>query len=104
MSIVYVQIINSTRKEKKLMAKFYDNDRNKVKTTHFGSAGMSDYTKFKDNEREERKQLYLARHKSNENWSDYTSAGSLAKNLLWHKTSLSASFNDYLKKFKLKKY
>ena len=71
MSIVYVQIINSTRKEKKLMAKFYDDDRNKVKTTHFGSE-MSDYNKHKN---DERKQLYISRHKSNENWDDYTTAG-----------------------------
>ena len=67
MSIVYVQIINSNRKEKKLMTKFYDNDRNKVKTTHFGAKGMSDYTIHKD---DERKQRYLDRHKSNENWND----------------------------------
>ena len=104
MSIVYVQIINSNRKEKKLMTKFYDNDRNKVKTTHFGAKGMSDYTNFKDNEREERKKLYLARHKSNEDWNDYTTAGALSRWLLWHKQSLSASFNDYLKRFNLKKY
>lgn len=101
MSIVYVQIINSTRKEKKLMAKFYDNDRNKVKTSHFGSAGMSDYTKHKDDERKER---YLVRHKSNENWNDYTTPGALSRWLLWHKPTLSASFTDYLKRFNLKKY
>jgi len=101
MSIVYVQIINSTRKEKKLMAKFYDDDRNKVKTTHFGSAGMSDYNQHKDDERKER---YLARHKSNENWNDYTTAGALSRYLLWNKPGLSASFTDYLKRFNLKKY
>ena len=100
MSIVYVQIINSTRKEKKLMAKFYDDDRNKVKTSHFGSE-MSNYIQHKD---EKRKELYLARHKSNENWDDYTSSGSLARWLLWNKPTLSASFTDYLKKFNLKKY
>ena len=100
MSIVYVQIINSTRKEKKLMAKFYDDDRNKVKTTHFGSE-MSNYTQHKNNER---KELYISRHKSNENWNDYTTAGSLARWLLWNKPTLSTSFTDYLKRFNLKKY
>ena len=29
------------------MAVFYENDK-KIKTTHFGCAGMSDYTKHKD--------------------------------------------------------
>lgn len=101
MSIVYVQIINSNRKQKKLMTKFYDNDRNKVKTTHFGSAGMSDYTKHKDDQRKEK---YLARHKVNEDWNDYTTAGSLSRWLLWNKQTLSASFTDYLKRFNLKKY
>ena len=101
MSIVYVQIINSTRKEKKLMAKFYDNERNKIKTTHFGAKGMSDYTKHKNNEQ---KELYISRHKSNENWDDYTTAGALSRYLLWNKPGLSASFTDYLKRFNLKKY
>jgi hypothetical protein len=86
---------------KKYKAIFYNKDRSKVKTTHFGAKGMNDYTIHKDDERKER---YLARHKVNEDWNDYTSAGSLSRYLLWNKPSLSASFNDYLKKFKLKKY
>ncbi len=34
-----VEIKPSTRKDKKFMAIFYDNDK-KVKTTHFGLKGM----------------------------------------------------------------
>ena len=41
----------STREGKKKMAIFYDIEGNKIKTTHFGAAGMSDYTKHKDPER-----------------------------------------------------
>jgi len=99
--MVFVQLNKSQVSGKKYTAVFYDDDRNKIKTTHFGSAGMSDYTKHKD---DERKQRYLDRHRANENWSDYKSAGSLSKNILWNKTSVSASYNDYLKKFGLKKY
>ena len=99
--MVFVQLNKSQVSGKKYTAVFYDDDRNKIKTTHFGSAGMSDYTKHKD---DERKQRYLDRHRANENWSDYKSAGSLSKNILWNKTSISASYNDYLKKFGLKKY
>ena len=99
--MVFVQLNKSQVSGKKYTAVFYDDDRNKIKTTHFGSAGMSDYTKHKD---DERKQNYLDRHRANENWSDYKSAGSLSKNILWNKTSISASYNDYLKKFGLKKY
>lgn len=101
MSIVYVQILNSDLKNKKYKAIFYDKNRNKVKTTHFGSDVGITYNMHKD---DDIKEAWIARHRVRENWSDYTSGGSLAKNLLWHKTSLSASFNDYLKKFKLKKY
>ena len=36
-----------------------------TKTVHFGAAGMSDYTKHKD---DERKQAYIQRHKKNEDW------------------------------------
>ena len=99
--MVFVQLKKSDVSGKKYTAVFYDDDRKKIKTTHFGSAGMSDYTKHKD---DERKQRYLDRHRANENWSDYKSAGSLSKNILWNKTSVSASYNDYLKKFGLKKY
>lgn len=98
---MYIQISKSKLEGKKFTAIFFDKNRKKVKTTHFGSAGMSDFTKHKD---EERKQLYLQRHSKNENWQDYTSAGSLSRFLLWNKTSLSASFNDYIKKFNLKKF
>lgn len=99
--MVFVQLSKSDQEGKKYKAVFYDENRNKIKTTHFGAAGMSDYTKHKD---EDRKQAYLARHKNNENWNDYKSAGSLSKHLLWSKPSLSASYNAYLKKFGLKKY
>lgn len=98
--MVFVQLTKSDQEGKKYKAIFYDEARKKIKTTHFGATGYSDYTKHKD---EERKRLYLDRHK-NENWSDYKSAGSLARYILWNKPSVSASYNDYIKKFGLKKY
>ena len=45
------------------MAIFYENKK-KVKTTHFGAAGMSDYTKHKD---KSRKRRYLTRHREEKN-------------------------------------
>lgn len=89
-----IKIVKSTRPEKKLMAIFEKDGRKKV--THFGSAGMSDYTQNRDPERKKR---YLARHKKNENWNDPTSAGSLSKFCLWNKTSLRASIADYKRRF-----
>ncbi len=94
-----VEIKRSTNKEKKLMAIFTYPDE-KTKTTHFGARGMSDYTKHGDKERMER---YLDRHNNGrEDWNDPTTAGALSRWVLWNKPSLSASFNDFKKRFKLK--
>ena len=99
--MVFVQLKKATTKGKKYTAVFYNENREKIATTSFGATGYDDYTKHKD---EDRKQAYLARHKNNENWADYKSAGSLSRYLLWSKPSLSASYNDYIKRFGLKKY
>ena len=93
-----VVIKKSTNKDKKYMA-IFTNDKGKVvKTTHFGAAGMSDYTKHKDPLRKER---YMKRHKKRENWNDYMSAGSLSRYILWGETTLKKSIDEYKKKFKL---
>jgi len=94
-----VEIKPSTQKDKKLMAIFYDDNGKKIKTTHFGAKGMSDYTIHKDKERKER---YLDRHRKRENWNDYMTAGSLSRWILWNKPTLKASIVDYKKRFKLK--
>lgn len=86
----------STRKNKKLMAVFYDKGQ-KIKSVHFGAKGYSDFTKHKD---PKRKKNYLARH-SNENWNDFMSAGSLSRWILWNKKTLRSSIKDYKKKFNL---
>ena len=94
-----VTIKKSTNSQKKLMAIFYENNK-KIKTIHFGAAGMSDYTKHKDSFR---KQRYLNRHKNNENWNDPMTAGALSRWILWNKPSLKDSIDDYKKKFKFNK-
>ena len=91
-----VKIKNSNKKGKKLMATF--NCDGNLKTIHFGSAGMSDFTKHKDPQRKER---YLKRHKKNENWNNPETAGALSRWVLWNKPTLSASISDYKKRFKL---
>jgi len=87
----------STRKGKKKMAVFRNIKTGRTKTTHFGSAGMSDYTKHKD---KDRMKLYLKRHRSRENWKDPTTAGALSRWILWNKPSYRASVNDYKRRFK----
>ena len=85
-------ISKSDKKNKK-----YDARIDGKKTISFGSAQHSDYTKHKD---PERKQRYLNRHKKNENWSDPTTAGFYATNLLWNMPTLTGSIKDTNKKFK----
>ena len=92
-----VDIKLSDREGKKMMAIFYDGDK-RIKTTHFGQKGASDFTIHKD---DERKKLYLDRHRKNESWNDYMSAGSLSRYILWNKTSINGSIQDYKKKFNL---
>lgn len=99
--MVYVQLLKSIKEGKKYTAIFYDDNRKKIATTHFGAVGYQDFTQHKD---EDRKQAYLARHSANENWNNYKSAGACSRWILWNKQSVSASYNDYLKKFGLKRY
>lgn len=94
---VSVKIQRSDRFDKKLVAIFYK-DGERFKTVHFGQKSASDYTLHRD---EERKQRYISRHTANENHNDYTSAGSLARYILWNKPTLQASIADYRKRFNL---
>jgi len=91
-----ISITPSDKPEKKLKATFETDGR--TKTTHFGSRGMSDYTK---NHSESRKANYLSRHAATEHWNDPTSAGALSRWVLWNKTSLEASKADYKRRFGL---
>lgn len=98
--MVSVKISQSDRTEKKMKAVFYDNDGKKIKTTHFGASGYTDFIKSGGDQ--ERKKRYLARHtRNNEDWNDYMSAGSLSRYILWNQPTLSASISSYKKKFNL---
>jgi len=93
-----VVIKKSTNKDKKYMAIFYDGEK-KIKTTHFGASGYTDYIKSGGDEK--KKKAYLDRHRANENWNDYKSAGSLSRWILWNKKTLSASIADFKSRFNL---
>ena len=57
-----VSIRDSDLRDKKYKALFTNG-----KVVHFGARGYEDYTIHKN---DERKQLYLIRHKKNENWNN----------------------------------
>lgn len=97
--MISVVIKNSTAKNKRLTAIFYDGDK-KIKTTNFGLKGGSTYIDHKDKKLRSR---YIARHRVNEDWNAYMTAGSLAKHLLWgDSTSLKTNISKYKKRFGLK--
>jgi len=96
--MVKMVVKRSNKEGKKYMAVFTKDD-GKTKTTHFGSKGMSDYTIHKDKERRKR---YLDRHRKNENWNNYESAGALSRWILWGpSTSLRENIKKYKARFNL---
>lgn len=102
-------IVESEKEGKKFDAVFRDKKcpcgmKDKVecgrgeKIVSFGQAGANDFTKTKD---EGAKELYLTRHKKNEDWEKPMTPGSLARYILWNKPTLKASIADYKKRFDL---
>lgn len=91
-----ISITKATDGKHKYQAKFDING--KEKTTKFGAVGYDDFTKTKDIYRRE---AYLARHKTAENWDNPTTAGALSRWILWNEPTLSASIKDFKRRFKL---
>lgn len=98
---VYMKLEKGTNKKKykAVFSHMKNGKMTKIKSVQFGQAGASDFTKHKDHER---KKKYLARHKANENWNSYMTAGALSRWILWNKPTLEGSLKDYKKRFKLK--
>ena len=71
---------------------------NSGRKIYFGAAGMSDFTKHKD---EARKERYINRHKYNENWgkSGIDTAGFWSRWLLWNKKTIKESYDDIKRRF-----
>ena len=93
-----LELKESTKAGKKLMAVF-ESDNGRKKTTHFGAAGMDDYTLKKDKEQRDR---YRTRHKKDLETGDPTRAGFLSYYILWgDSTSRAANISAYKKRFNL---
>ena len=92
-----ISVTPSSKPDKKLMAKFENNGR--TKTTHFGAAGMDDYTITKDKEQRDR---YRTRHAKDLQTGDPSKAGFLSYYILWgDSTSRQANISAYKSKFNL---
>lgn len=91
-----LSVVPSRRSGKKFDAVFESDGR--TKRVSFGAAGMDDFTKTGD---EERKRLYLIRHKARENWDKPDTPGALSRWLLWNKPTLEESIRDFRRRFKI---
>ena len=80
-----VEISRGSRKDKRFKAAFGG------RAVHFGSKTGSTFVDHGD---EKTKRAWEARHRVNEDWADYDSAGALSKHLLWNKRSMKASVRD----------
>ena len=94
-----IQAIFSKSTNPKKKYKVIVTDGERKKTIHFGQAGAEDYTIHKD---EERKNRYIDRHKSREDFQDPFTAGFWALHLLWNKKSINSSLKDIKDKFNIK--
>jgi|TARA_R110000772_G_scaffold37095_1_gene88332 hypothetical protein len=97
-NIFKVKFSKSLIKGKKMTAIFYDKNNKKIKTTHFGAEGASDFTINKD---DKRKQSYLDRHRAREDWNNPITAGALSRWILWESTSKTQAIKDFKKRFNL---
>jgi hypothetical protein len=92
-----LSIAHSEKAGKKLKAVFEVNGRQR--TTHFGAAGMDDYTKTKDKEQRAR---YRTRHKKDLETGDPTRAGFLSYYILWgDSTDIHTNISSYRRRFGL---
>lgn len=64
----------------------------------FGAKGYEDYTQHKN---PLRKEAYLRRHRSREDWNDPMTAGALSRFLLWESTSLQDAVRKFKRRFSL---
>lgn len=97
------ELIRSPRSGKKWRAIFTD-EGGKKHHTDFGAAGMKDYTIYSASSpavASLKKEAYLKRHRVNEDWGKYDSAGALSRWVLWNKPTVEASWRDYKARFGL---
>jgi hypothetical protein len=89
------ELSKSNAKNKKYKVVIIDGDTKK--TINFGQAGADDFTTHKD---PKRKENYIARHASREDWSDPFTAGYWSRWILWNQTTIEASVRDLRKRNK----
>lgn len=106
----HIIIRKSDREDKKLISliPIYDNGNIKHIKIYFGAPGYTDFinksnkaTKVHNRPAEETKELYLNRHKKNENWTidGLFTPGFWSRWILWNKPTLKGSIRDLSNRF-----
>jgi len=91
-----IEVIRSDKPDKKWKAVFEENGRRR--STHFGAAGMDDYTLTKDANQAEK---YRTRHKKDLRTNDPSRPGYLSYWLLWSGPNFQENIRKYKKMFNL---
>jgi hypothetical protein len=99
--MMVLNLYKSDRPEKKYFVEYINPESGRLKRIYFGSAGYNDYTTYSKDIRDERKKLYLKRHKTSENWNKL-SAGMLSRYLLWNQSTLNKSIKDVNERYNIK--
>ena len=98
---IFISLKRSDRPEKKYVVEI-ESSAERRRRIYFGDANMKDYTLFSAQEREQRKQNYLSRHKGREDWNDPETAGFWSRWILWGPyPSVSENLKFVRRKFNL---
>ena len=90
-------ISESTNKDKKLKAVFFDDNKKKIKTIHFG---LKNSTTYLDTGDEKLRSAYRARHRAVYDKSPPMSASHLSYLILWgNSTDINKNIASYKKKY-----
>jgi len=92
-----VTINKSNLKDKKYTAIYYDGDKKKIKTIHFGLKGSKTYLDTGD---DKLRSAYRARHQAVYNKSPAMSASRLSYEIIWgDSTDINKNIKDYKNKY-----
>jgi hypothetical protein len=77
----------------------FEAEDGKTRRIAFGAKGYEDYTMHKN---PLRKENYLQRHRSREDWNDPMTAGALSRWILWEVPTIEEAVRRFRRKFSLR--
>jgi hypothetical protein len=104
----FLSLAKADNKKHKYVVIFDNRKQNKKKMVYFGQYGAKDYIIYNEmvkkeeitqHDADERKRLYIARHKKNEDHNNWLTAGFWSLHLLWNKQTMEESLKDIFKKY-----